>query len=141
MMMRMMAIAALGLLLLVPPAPASADNTATAASPARVSVPVPQAAKSANVAMLELSVRTRGSGNLGGVVRLGRSGGSMVEVGRFSAGGAGEQRYQFNVALALRHLDLAGGTATLEVAVIDRAGGPAPGGASLIIGEARIIAR
>ena len=140
MMIRMIAIAVLGLLLFAAPTPASAGNTATAASPARISVPVPQAARSANVAMLELSVRTRGTGNLGGVVRL-SGGGSAVEVGRFSAGGAGEQRFQFNVTLALRHLDLSGGTATLEVALIDRAGGAALGGASLVIGSARIIAR
>jgi hypothetical protein len=142
MMIRTIAVAALGFLLLMAdrPAPAFAGSTATATSAASVSVPVPQAARNASVAMLELSLRARGTGNLGGVVRLGR-GGNAVEIGRFTAGGAGEQRFQFNVTLALRHLDLVGGSATVEVAVIDRAGGPAPSGASLTVSSARIIAR
>lgn len=141
MLTRRIAIAALGLLLLVADRPrALAGNTATAASAASVSVPVPQAARNASAAMLELAVRPRGTGNLGGVVRIGR-GGNAVEIGRFSAGGAGEQRFQFNVTLALRHLELAGGSATVEVALIDRSGGTLPSGAALTIGSARITAR
>ncbi len=141
MMTRTIMIAAFGLLLLIAHASAPAmAATATASAAARVTVQVPQTAKAASVAMLELSVRARGTGNLGGVVRL-SGGGNAVEVGRFSAAAAGEQRFQFNVTLALRHLGLSAGPATVEVALIDRAGGAAPGGASLVIGEARIIAR
>jgi hypothetical protein len=123
------------------PAPAVAAGTATASSPVRISVPVPQAAKNAGVAMLELVVRARGTGDLGGVVRIGH-GGNAVEVGRFSIGAAGgEQRFQFNATLALRHLDLSGRSAMVEVAIVERSGGQIPSGAALVVGSARIAVR
>lgn len=116
---------------------ATAGGTATASSPARVSVQVPPAAKSAGVVMLELSVsvsRKPASGNLGAVVRLQRPGGGATEVGRVSIVGNG-QSYQFNVG------SLPGGTAEVEVALIDRGGGPAPSGAELAIGRVEIVTR
>lgn len=116
---------------------ATAGGTATASSPARVPVQVPAAAKDASIVMLELSVsvsRRPASGNLGAVVRLKRPGGSMAEVGRVTIVGTG-QSYQFNVGA------LPPGTAEVEVAVIDRGGGPPPSGAELSIGSVEIVTR
>lgn len=116
---------------------ANAGGTATAEQPARVAVQVPAAAKSANVVMLELSiavVRKPASGQLGAVVHLRRAGGGSVEVGRVTIVGGG-QSYQFNVGA------LSGGSAEVEVALIDRGGGPAPSGAELAISRAQIITR
>ena len=117
---------------------ATAGGTATAEAPARMSVPIPPAAKSAGVVMLELSVtvsRKPASGNLGAVVRLKRPGGAMAEIGRVSLVGGG-QSYQFNVGPLA-----ANGAAEVEVALIDRAGGPAPSGAELSIGRLEIVTR
>ena len=134
-----LALLALGL-------PASA-GTASASSPARVSVQVPQAAGGAGVVMLELAVTGTGllaAGHIGAVVTLARAGGPAVEIGRFSilpSGGGGEQRYQFNIASALKRLGLAGGFAEVEVVLVDRGGGPPPSGVGLSIGQARIVTR
>ena len=117
---------------------ASAGGTATATSPARISVAIPSAAKSASVVMLELSVtisRKPASGQLGAVVRLRRPGGSMAEVGRISIV-SDEESYQFNVGSLP-----AGGSAEVEVALIDRGGGPAPSGTELSIGRVEIVTR
>ena len=117
---------------------ATAGGTATADQPARMSVQVPSSAKSAGVAMLDVSigvVRKPASGQLGAVVRFRRPGGSMAEVGRVSIVG-GEQSYQFNVG------SLSGsGSAEVEVSLFDRGGGPAPAGAALSIGRAQIVTR
>jgi hypothetical protein len=120
---------------------ASAGGTATADAPARMSVEVPAAAKNSNIVMLELSIavtRKASPGQLGAVVRLRTSGGGATEVGRVSMAG-GQQSFQFNVSHALGQA--AGGSAEVEVALIDRAGGPAPSGAALSIGRARIVTR
>ena len=117
---------------------ATAGGTATAEVPARVSVTIPAVAKSAGVVMLELSVkvsRKPASGNLGAVVRLKRPGGGMTELGRISIVGSG-QSYQFNVGSLP-----AGGSADVEVALIDRGGGPAPAGAELSIGRVEFVTR
>ena len=121
---------------------ATAGGTATAGSPARMSVPIPSSAKGAAVVMLEISMAvTRGAPagrHLGAVVRLRPAGGSAIEAGRVSLAG-GEGSYQFNVARALGRAS--GGSAEIEVSVIDRAGGPPPQGAMLSIGRARIVTR
>ena len=120
---------------------ASAGGTATADQPARVSVQIPFEAKGAGVVMLDVSiavVRKAPSGQLGAAVRFKRPGGSAVEVGRVSLAG-GEQSYQFDVSHALGQA--AGGSAEVEVSLIDRGGGPAPSGAALSIGRAHIVTR
>jgi hypothetical protein len=116
---------------------ANAGGTATAEQPASVSVQIPAAAKSASVVMLELGisvVRKPASGQLGAVVRLRQRGGEAVELGRVSIVGGG-QSYQFNVGA------LSGGSADVEVALIDRGGGPPPLGAELSISRAQIVTR
>jgi hypothetical protein len=78
------------------------------------------------------------------LVRLAKPGGQgVVEVGRFSVGtpAGREQRFQFNVASAIVRLKLAGASAEVEVALIDRAGGSAPSDAELAIDHARIVTR
>ena len=82
--------------------------------------------------MLELGLsvmRRPPSGMLGAVVRLGSS-----EVGRVTIAG-GSQSYQFNVG------PLPGGSADVEVELVDRGGGPAPSGAALSISRAQIVTR
>ena len=119
---------------------ATAGGTATADAPARISVQIPAAAKSAAVVMLEMSIavtRKVPAAHLGAVVRIRPSGGSAVEVGRVSIGDDGS--YQFNVARALGQSP--GGSAEVEVSVIDRGGGPPPSGAALSIGRAQIVTR
>ena len=119
---------------------ARAGGTATAEAPARISVQIPPAAKSACVVMLEMSIavtRKAPAAHLGAVVRVRPSGGSAVEVGRVSIGEDGS--YQFNVAPALGQSP--GGSAEVEVSVIDRGGGPPPAGAALSIGRAQIVTR
>lgn len=112
---------------------------------ARIAVAVPPAARSAAVVMLELSVsigQRSPIGHPGAVVRLGHPGGPSVEIGRLSlARSAAEQRYQFNVAAAVRRLNLAGTTAEVEVALIDRGGTSTPPDAALFVGGARIVLR
>ena len=125
---------------------ATAGGTATADSPARMSVPIPPAAKSASVVMLEISIAVTGkpsAGHLGAVVRVRPSGGSATEVGRVSIGRK-DASYQFNVARALGQISGgqgSGGSAEIEVSVIDRGGGPPPSGAVLSIGRAQIMTR
>lgn len=131
---------------------AEAQQTATASTPARVSVTVPQA-QGSGPATLELVVsafRKPGGGNIGGVVRLNRSGGGAVEVGRFSifpaqsftATTSGEeQRYRFDVTGALQQLNLSVGPAEVEVTLIDRSNGPVPPGTELQLGNAQIARR
>ena len=117
---------------------ATAGGTATAEAPARMAVAIPASAKGARVVMLELSLavsRKPASGHLGAVVRLKRPGGAMTEVGRVSIVG-NEQSYQFNVGSLA-----ANGQAEVEVALIDRGGGPAPSGAELSIGRVEIVTR
>ena len=119
---------------------ATAGGTATADAPARISVQIPSAAKSAAVVMLEMNIsvtRKATAGHLGAVVRVRPSGGSAVEVGRVSVGEDGS--YQFNVGRALGQTP--GGSAEVEVSVIDRGGGPPPAGAALSIGRAQIVTR
>lgn len=120
---------------------ATAGGTATAEQPARMSVQVPSAAKSSGVVMLEMSIavtRRASAAQLGAVVRLRPSGGSPVEVGRVTIAG-GEQSFQFNVSRALGQA--AGSSAEIEVAVVDRGGGPPPSGAMLSIARAQIVTR
>ena len=121
---------------------ATAGGTATAASPARMSVQVPAAAKSAGVVMLEMSIavtrKAVGRPSWRGGPACGAPGGSAVEVGRVSLGGE-QSSYQFNVAHALGQSS--GGSAEVEVSVIDRGGGPPPSGATLSIGRAQIVTR
>jgi hypothetical protein len=120
---------------------ATAGGTATAASPARISVPVPAAARTASIVMLELSVsvlRKGGAAHLGAVVSIKSATGGSIEVGRFSVVGD-RQSYQFNVSRALGREP--GGTAEVEVALIDRGGGATPSNAALSIGRAEISAR
>lgn len=115
-------------------------GTATVDAPAQLSVSVPQGAKSARTVMLELSItvaRKPSSGQLGAVVRLRPPGGGSVEVGRVSVVGGG-QSYQFNVSRALA--GSSGGSADIEVEVIDRGGGSSSG-AALSIGRAQFVLR
>jgi hypothetical protein len=89
--------------------------------------------------MLELGIavmRKPASGHLGAVVRLRRPDGGAVELGRISIVGS-EQSYQLNVGGGA----LSAGNAEVEVALIDRGGGPAPSGAELVINRARIVTR
>ena len=118
---------------------ATAGGTATASSPARVVVQIPAAAKSAGIVMLDVGiavVRKPAAGQLGAVVSFRPPGGSMAEIGRVSIVSE-NQSYQFNVGGALS----AGGSAEVEVSLIDRGGGPPPSGAELSIGHARIVTR
>ena len=71
------------------------------------------------------------------VVRVRPAGGTAVEVGRFSIGENGS--YQFDVVRALGPSP--GGSAEVEVSVIDRGGGSPPSGAALSIGRAQIVTR
>ena len=119
---------------------ATAGSTATADAPARISVQIPAAAKSAAVVMLEVSIavtRKVPASHLGAVVRVRPAGGAAVEVGRVSIGENGS--YQFDVVRALG--SSAGGSAEVEVSVIDRGGGSPPSGAALSIGRAQIVTR
>ena len=119
---------------------ATAGSTATADAPARISVQIPAAAKGAAVVMLEVSIavtRKVPAAHLGAVVRVRPAGGSAVEVGRVSIGENGS--YQFDVVRALGSSP--GGSAEVEVSVIDRGGGPPPSGAALSIGRAQIVTR
>ena len=117
---------------------ATAGSTATASAPARMSVQIPAAAKSAAVVMLEMSITVmRKVRHLGAVVRVRPAGGSAVEVGRVSIGENGS--YQFDVVRALGPSP--GGSAEVEVSVIDRGGGSPPSGAALSIGRAQIVTR
>jgi hypothetical protein len=141
------ALVALGLTLLAGAwiASAAAGGSASAAAPARVSVQIPAETKLAGVVMLELGVklvRRPAAGKLGGLVRLSPpNGAGAVEVGRFSVSSAEHQRFQFNVADAIKRFKLAGSQALVEIALIDRAGGSVPSGAELAIGHARIVTR
>ena len=131
---------------------AEAQQTATASAPARVTVSIPRE-EGGGLATLEVVVsayRKPPSGNVGGVVRIKRPGGSAVEVGRFSifpaesftASTSGEeQRYRFDVTRALKQLGVGAGSAEVEVALIDRSNGPVPSGAELQLGNARISMR
>lgn len=119
---------------------ATAGGTATAEAPARISVPIPAAAKSAAVVMLEMSIavtRKAPAAHLGAVVRV-----RLQAVLRWRSAAfrlAKTRSYQFNVARALGQSP--GGTAEVEVSVIDRGGGPPPSGAALSIGQAQIVTR
>ena len=131
---------------------AEAQQTATASAPARVSVNVPQA-QDGGPATLEIVVsafRRPGGGNIGGVVRLKRSGGGAVEVGRFTifpaqsftATTSGEeQRYRFDITSALKQLNLVAGAAEVEVTLVDRSSGAVPAGTELQLGHAQIARR
>jgi len=115
---------------------ATAGGRATAEQPARLSVSVPASARSANIVMLEIGisvVRKPRTGQLGAAVRLDGS-----EVGRVSIAG-GSQSYQFNVTRAFGQSS--GGSASVEVELIERGGGAAPPDAELSIGSARIVTR
>ncbi len=119
---------------------ASAGDTATASQPARISVAIPAQASGAKVVMLELRVsvlRRPAKGHLGAVVTL-RSADATIEVGRVSIAGR-EQTYQFNLSRALSRSS--GGSAEVEVVLIDRGGGEAPADAALAVGRAEIVAR
>jgi hypothetical protein len=119
---------------------ATAGGTATTEQPARMSVQVPSAAKGSGVVMLEMSIavtRRPSAGQLGAVVRLRTPGGGAVEVGRVTIPG-GEQSFQFDVSRAFSQ---PGGSAEVEVMVIDRGGGPPPSGAALSIGRAQFVTR
>ena len=150
-MTRMARLAIAGMLLIalgtILPARALAGGVASAGSPARISVSVPPSARGAGVAMLELGIASNhraAGGHPGAAVRLRRDDRS-VELGRISvlaAGARSAQRYQFNVAPALRQLELTGGWVEVEVELIDRGGGgPLASGAALQVGPARIVTR
>ena len=143
------ALALMGLAFTMSPSSSSLaqETSANVGASARVSVRVPQAN---GVVMLELvvkSFRKPANGNIGGVVRLKR-GGKTIEVGRFSlfpgvsfASAGEEQRFQFNVGSALKQLDLSGGQAEVEVALIDRSNGKVSSDAALTIGNVQIVTR
>jgi hypothetical protein len=131
---------------------AAQEASATPEAPARISVSVPRAADGQMLLNIVVKgFRKPATGNIGGVVRLqAPGGGNAVEVGRFSifpaqsftaANADQEQRYQFNVTSALRQLGLSGGTAEVEVALIDRSNGEVPADARLIIGNVQIATR
>ncbi len=124
------------------------EASATAAAPARLSVKVPQANGTVMLELVVKSFRKPATGNIGGVVRLKRPGGKAVEIGRFSlfpaesfASAGEEQRFQFNVGSALKQLDLAGGQAEVEVALIDRSNGKVAADAALTVGNVQIVTR
>ena len=131
---------------------AEAQQTATASAPARIHVSIPPA-DNRGMATLEVAVsafRKPASGHIGGVVRLKRSDGGAVEVGRFTiapaqsftASNSGEElRYRFDVTSALRQLGVATGSAEVEVALIDRSSAPVPPGTELQLGQVQISMR
>jgi hypothetical protein len=131
---------------------AEAQQTATASAPARIHVSIPQT-DSRGMATLEVAVsafRKPSSGNIGGVVRLKGSGGSAVEVGRFTISPAQsftastsgeEQRYRFDVTQALKQLGVKAGSAEVEVALIERSTGQVPHGTELQLGQVAISMR
>jgi hypothetical protein len=126
-------------------------RSATAEQPARIPVAVPQAKDVKALVIAIKAFRKPVVGNVGGIVRLKRLGATQsVEVGRFSifpsesfaaASAADEKRYRFEIAGALKQLELAGGQAEVEVALFDRSGGQIPAGAELTVGSAQIVAR
>jgi len=120
--------------------PTQAQNSAKGDSLARVSVSIPQAVKAAGVVMLEVAitrVRTPMLRHAGVVVWL-----DSLEVGRISVMPSGhEQRYQFNIGAAVRRLGLAGATANVEVAIIDRNGGAVSADSALTVSGAHILIR
>ena len=120
---------------------ASAGDTATAAQPARIALFIPEQASDAKVVMLELRLsmlRRPAAGHLGAVVRFKVGESAAVEVGRVSIADR-EQAYQFNLSRALSRAS--GGSAEVEVALIDRTGGKVPADAALSVGRAEIVAR
>jgi hypothetical protein len=131
---------------------AEAQQTATAHAPARINVSIPQT-DIRGMATLEVVVsafRKPSSGNIGGVVRLKKAGGSALEVGRFTimpaqsftASNSGEeQRYRFDVTSALKQLGVAAGSAEVEVSLIDRSNGSVPAGTELQLAHAQISMR
>lgn len=129
------------LALAVLPRAAQAGSVASVGTPARISVSIPAAARASGVVMLDLGITAakRPPGHLGAAVRMLRSDGSAVELGRISIT-PGKQSYQFNVANAVQRMQ--GGSAEIEVELIDRGGsGPMASGARLTVGQARIVAR
>ena len=118
---------------------ATAGGTATAASPARMSVQIPGNAKGAGAVMLEMSIAVTRKPRPVILARwsASASGGSAVEVGRVTLGG--EQ--QLSVQRGACAWPSSGGSAEVEVSVIDRSGGPPPSGATLSIGRAQIVTR
>jgi hypothetical protein len=126
-------------------------RSATAEQPARIPVAVPPAADVKALVISVKAFRKPAAGNIGGIVRLKRLGDARsVEVGRFSifpsesfaaASPGDEKRYRFEIAEALKQLDMAGGQAEVEVALFDRSGGQTPAGAELTVGSAQIVAR
>ena len=115
-----------------------ARNSAQGEFRARLGIDL-EVVKAAGIVMLEiavLGVRTPMRRNAGGVVRF-----EGIEVGRFSIMSvACEQRYQFNVGAMVHRLALAGGTAHVEAAMINRDGGGVPAG-SVLVSNAHIVTR
>ncbi len=90
--------------------------------------------------MLEMSIavtRKAPGSHLGALVRVRPPGGSAVEVGRVFDW----RRRQLSVQCGARAWQSPGGSAEVEVSVIDRGGGPPPAGAALSIGRAQIVTR
>ena len=127
-------------------------RNATAEQPARITVAVPQTgASGATLVVSVKAFRKPAAGHIGGIVRLKRPGTAQaVEVGRFSIAPAAsfaattladEKRYRFDIASAVRELQLSGAEAEVEIALFDRSGGQTPAGAELTVGTARIMAR
>ncbi len=131
---------------------AEAQQTATASAPARISVSIPRG-EVGGLATLEVVVsafRKPAWGNVGGVVRLKRPDGGVIEVGRFSifpaesftASTSGEeQRFRFDITRALKEIGVSTGAAEVEVALIERSNRPVPAGAELQLGNVQISMR
>jgi hypothetical protein len=110
-----------------------------ASAQSRSAVNVPKSAKDASYVVLELTLRQVRKGtddNVAALVRL-----KGQEVGRISLVPGGDQRFQLNITAAVKQMDLAGKSADLEVALIDRSTGGAATGASISVGNAQVSAR
>jgi hypothetical protein len=145
-MARKLACAALAVALAVAALSADAPAGGRAATPLRTKVALPVDARDSSVVMLELGLAAThdaAARHPGAVVRLRRPQGGAVEIGRISivASGGDAQRYQFNLAPALKRLGRGVRSVEIEVAPVDRGGGEAQSALALVIRWARIVTR
>jgi len=124
-----------------------ADNVARAGAPLRLTVAIPATASDSAVVMVELAIAVTPNtpaAHPGVLVRFGRPGGPLIEAGRLSVAPSvqpREGRYQIDVRALVRRFALAGGTAEVEIALIDRSGRAPPAEAALHVGGIRIVTR
>lgn len=122
-------------------------------APARLRVDVPMLSPHTTQTVLDLSINkvvAPQAISLGGIVSVTSASGSPVEVGRFSLfptgswsamDGSDTRTLRFDITSALSKLKEPVDTLVVSVDLIDRLHGTTPAGASLAIGDARIVQR